>query len=242
MTSAAQAQAEAAASAAASAESRALQAREQLASAQQLFKVNTSPACLPCGYCHSPQNLESDALTRRRRVQEAQQKIAVRRRRYFPFEFFRACFAFSGTSSLLHTQDLQSSIACLKTLHNNPSLTKAPPLRDSIDDFSLKSDALMQRVGVMFALCTEEFSEHRRVGCGWDGVVDDARARLAHAQVIFLTLRLIARPSLPHTAFAHACFYRLPESEIQRIFTCFRVRPSSFFASSFCACFTSEFV
>jgi hypothetical protein len=120
------------------------------------------------------------------------------RRRYFPFEFFRACFVFSGTTSLLHTQDLQSSIACLKTLRNNPSLTKAPPLRDSIDDFSLKSNALMQRVGAMFALCTEEFSEHRRVGCGWDGVVDDARARLAHAQVVFLTLRLIASPSLPH--------------------------------------------
>ncbi len=78
MTSAAEAQAEAAAAAAAEAESRALQAREQLASARQLLKVSTSPACLPCDYCHSPQNLESDALTRRRRAQEAQQKIAVR--------------------------------------------------------------------------------------------------------------------------------------------------------------------
>jgi hypothetical protein len=66
----------------------------------------------------------------------------------------------------------------------------------------------MQRVRVLFALCTEEFSGSRRIACGWDGVVDDARARLANAQVVFLTLRLFAHPSLPHVAFAHACFDR----------------------------------
>jgi hypothetical protein len=163
-------------------------------------------------------------------------------RRYYPFEFFRCGLFFTGTASFPHSQDLQSSIARLKSFRNNPSLTKAPSLHDAIDDFGLKSDALVQRVRVLFAMCTEEFSESSRIGCGWDGVVNDARARLARAQVVFPTLRSLADPSLPHAAVAHARFDRLRELEIQRIFTFFHVRHSSFSASSACTRFTSQFV
>ena len=166
----------------------------------------------------------------------------MHRRRYFPFEFFRCRFFFTGAASFPHPQDLQSSIARLKAFRNNPSLTKAPSLHDAIDDFGLKSDALVQRVRVLFALCTEEFSEISGIGCGWDGVVNAARARLARAEVVFPTLRSLADPSLPHAAFAHARFDRLRVLEIQRIFTCFHVRLSSFSASSACTRFTSESV
>jgi hypothetical protein len=90
----------------------------------------------------------------------------------------------------LHLQDLRLSISSLKTFNKS-----APALRDSNDNFDLKSDALMQRVRVLFDLCDEEFAQRRGSSFGWESVIDGARARLSHAQVAFLALPFFVPPS-----------------------------------------------
>ncbi len=79
--------------------------------------------------------------------------------------------------------------------------------RDVADDFDTKSDAALQRMRVLLDFCVSEFSFISSPGRGWEGIVEDAKARLMHAQVLAASNRTpLASPPQFFHCFSSSCF------------------------------------
>ncbi len=74
------------------------------------------------------------------------------------------------------------------------SRADVPSLSDD-DSMDFDSDAARHRVQVLLDVCAAEFTEVHRSGCGWESVINDAKGRLAHAQVPACIATTISLPS-----------------------------------------------
>lgn len=96
-------------------------------------------------------------------------------------------------------QDLESSVSRAKaSLPVGDGAVAGSSLNsiDVVDDFDTKSDAALQRMRILLNFCASEFSPKLSPGRGWEGIVEDAKARLMHAQVSAASKRTL-HASLP---------------------------------------------